>query len=60
MLKLTEHGKCLYSAAYLNSNHIDFIIEFKPYNFEQTNKIVFLFFKKVKKKTLCFAKINVD
>ena len=39
--------------------HIHFIMKLKPNNFEQTNKIILLFKKKVEK-TLCFAKINVD
>ena len=41
--------------------YIYFIMNLKPNNFEQPNKIMLLFFKKkVKKKTLGFAKINVD
>ena len=36
--------------------HIHFIKNLKPNNFEQTNKIVLLFLKKVKKKTIMFCK----
>ena len=56
--KLTERGNCLYSSVTLILSY-PFIINLKHNDFEQTNKIVLLFLKKLKNIMFCKDKCGL-